>query len=280
MSTTLSANRPAPSRGVRFLRYPLVRIVLAACALGLAAVATYAFAKAIAPKPARIIWPDLLATAVVLLTYFAWMRRVERRKVTELARRGALRELGAGFAIGAALVATVIGVLYLGGFYHPGMVNPLSLAIVAPLAEMIMVGVLEELIFRGVLFRITEQALGSTAALLISAALFGLAHMGGEGFGAVAIAATVLAGAMLSAAYMLTGRLWLCIGIHVAWNYTLGAVFSIAVSSHASHGLIDASLSGPDWITGGVYGLEGSVVTLLVIGTTAALLLWKSARKG
>lgn len=280
MSTTLSTNTPALSRGARFMRFPLVRILLAAFALVLTAALTYAAAKAIAPKPARIMWPHLLATATVLLTYIAWVRRVERRKVTEFARGGALRELGAGCAIGAALVVAVVGVLYLGGFYHPGVVNPWSLAIVAPIAEMIFAGVFEELLFRGVVFRITEQALGSTVALLVSAVLFGLAHIGEQGVGALAAVVTVLAGAMFAAAYMLTRRLWLCIGIHAAWNYTLGSIFSIAVSSHASRGLVDATLTGPDWITGGAYGLEASVVTLAVIGITGALILWKAKRKG
>jgi len=85
---------------------------------------------------------------------------------------------------------------------------------------------------------------------------------------------------MLSAAWMVTRRLWLCVGIHAAWNYTLGSVFSIAVSGHPAKGLIVGQLSGPDWLTGGaVYGLEASILTALVMGGLFAL-LYRRARAG
>jgi hypothetical protein len=80
---------------------------------------------------------------------------------------------------------------------------------------------------------------------------------------------------MFTAAYMLTRRLWLCIGIHAAWNYTLGSIFSIAVSGNqSSAGLINGTLTGPDWLTGGAYGLEASVGTLLVLIVLSAAFLW------
>ncbi|MFY0581157.1 hypothetical protein ACN28S_49140 [Cystobacter fuscus] len=78
---------------------------------------------------------------------------------------------------------------------------------------------------------------------------------------------------MLTAAYLLTRRVWLCIGIHIGWNYTLGTVWSIAVSGHeAKEGLFAGQLTGPEWLTGGAYGLEGSVVSLVVLAMATALL--------
>lgn len=190
-----------------------------------------------------------------------------------------MRELGAGCAIGAGAIAAVVGVLYAAGAWHPAGLNPWSLAIIAPVAEMLFGGVLEELLFRAILFRIVEQWSGTRVALVVSSVLFGLAHMPNEGLTVLAIANTVVAGAMLAAAYTLTRRLWLCIGIHAAWNYTLGSIFSIAVSGNQSKaGLVDATLTGPDWLTGGAYGLEASVVTLLVLIVLTAAFLWP--RKG
>lgn len=275
MNTTLSATTQAPSRGARFVRHPLVRIVLALVAVVLAVTLTYAFAKAIAPKPARIIWPQLLATASVLLTYIAYVRWAEKRALVEFSRNGALREFGAGCALGAGAVAAVVGVLFAAGAWHPAGLNPWSLAIAVPIAEDMFVGVFEEVLFRAILFRILDQWLGGRVALLLSAVVFGLAHMPGEGVTALAIANTVVAGVMFAAAYMLTRRLWLCIGIHAAWNYTLGSIFSIAVSGHQGRaGLVNATLTGPDWLTGGVYGLEASVLTLLVLAVMSAAFLW------
>jgi hypothetical protein len=129
-------------------------------------------------------------------------------------------------------------------------------------------------------FRIAEQSLGTWAALAISSLLFGLAHLPGEGASVLAIVITVVAGALFAAAYLLTRRLWLGIGIHIAWNYTLGSIFSIAVSGREAKGLLHGTVSGPDWLTGGAYGLEASVLNLIVLATAAAYLLRKAWTKG
>lgn len=86
--------------------------------------------------------------------------------------------------------------------------------------------------------------------------------------------------AFFAAAYLRTRRLWLGIGIHVAWNYTLGTVFSVAVSGRESRGWVEGRLHGPDWLTGGAYGLEASVLTLFVLLVVGAVLLRAAARSG
>lgn len=277
INATLS---PSPSRWARFLRFPLVRIVLAGFGVALAAGMAYSLAAAIAPKPMRIMWPHLLAAGAVVLAYWAYVRLLEGRALTELAPGGAARELAAGCAIGAGAVAAVLAILYAGGAYHPLALNPWSLAIVLPLAEMAFVGIFEEVLCRAIVFRIVEQSLGSRAALLVSAVLFGVAHIPGGGLSALAFVVTMVAGLLFSAAFMLTRRLWLCIGIHAAWNYTLGSIFSIAVSGHAAQGLVSGSLSGPDWLVGGAYGLEGSAVSLIVLGALGTVLMFRVWRKG
>lgn len=264
----------------RFLRHPLVRVVLAAFGVALAAGLAYSLAEAAAPKPARIMWPHLLAASAVMLAYWVYVRVLEGRRLTEFALRGAAAELAAGCAIGAAAVMAVLAVLYAGGGYHPLALNRWSMAIAMPLAEMAFVGVFEEVLCRAIIFRIVEQSFGSRAALVLSALLFGLAHIPGGSLGALAFIVTMVAGLVFSGAFMLTRRLWLCIGIHAAWNYTLGSIFSISVSGRPAQGLVNGTLSGPEWLTGGAYGLEGSAVTLAVLGLLAAALLRQAWRKG
>ena len=278
MNSINSTLSPSPSRGARFFRFPLVRIVSAVFCVALAAGMAYALSEVV-PKPARIMWPHLLAVAAVVLAYWGFARGVEKRPLSEFALRGAGRELAAGCVIGAGAVVTVLGLLYAGGFYHIAVLHPWSLAVTAPLAEMAFVSVFEEILCRAIIFRIVEQSLGSRPALGISALLFGLAHLPGGSAGALAIVVTVVAGFAFSAAFMLTRRLWLCIGIHFAWNYTLGSIFSIAVSGRPANGLVSGTLSGPDWITGGAYGLEGSAATLLVLGALGAALIWRVSSK-
>jgi uncharacterized protein len=154
-------------------------------------------------------------------------------------------------------------------------------AMLATVPAFALSGVLEEVVMRGVVFRILEQSLGSWIALAISAAIFGLLHLLNPGATLLnAVCIMVEAGVLLGAAYMLTRRLWLCIGIHAAWNFTEGGVFSAAVSGGNARGLLQTKSIGADWLTGGAFGAEGSVVALVVCGAAGILLLAAAVRKG
>lgn len=266
--------------GKRLLSFPLTKIVVALLLVVGAAFLTFSLAKAIADKEARLIWPEIAAAIAVLAAYWAYVRYVEKRPATELSRHRALSELGVGLLIGALMVAAEIGILYALGNYEMTGINAWSMKLMQPLAVMIFVGVVEEVVGRGIVFRITDESLGSWSAIAISALLFGLAHIPGEGAGILAIGNTVVAGAFFAAAYMLTRRLWLCIGIHIAWNYTLGSIFSIAVSGNESTGLLIGKLTGPEWLTGGSYGLEASALTLLTLVVVGGWFLWLAHARG
>ena len=97
--------------------------------------------------------------------------------------------------------------------------------------------------------------------MLTSAVIFGLLHLISPdstllGASSIVVGSSVL----LTDAYVLTGRLWLLIGIHVAWNFTQGGIFGITVSGHPAAGLLHGTLTGPEWLSGGAFGAEASVV--------------------
>lgn len=279
--TTVLQNAPVRQGWAsRILHFPLTKILLATLVAVASAGLMLTLSKAIADKDARLIWPEIASAIAVLVSYWAYVRYVEKRPVAELSRRRAMPEVAAGLLIGAMMVAAEIGILYALGYYEMTGINAWSMKLTQPLAVMIFIGVIEEVIGRGVIFRITEESLGSWPAIAISALIFGLAHLPGEGAGVLAIGNTVVAGAFFAAAYMLTRRLWLCIGIHVAWNYTLGSIFSIAVSGNASTGLLIGKLTGPEWITGGGYGLEASVLTLVTLVAVGGWFFWLAHRRG
>ena len=86
---------------------------------------------------------------------------------------------------------------------------------------------------------------------------------------------------MLAAAYVLTRRLWLPIGIHAGWNFTQGGIFGVSVSGHPSGGLLDGTLTGPEWLSGGDFGAEASIVAVVLgiaLGTILLRMAWRRGR--
>ncbi|MEO6746759.1 MAG: CPBP family glutamic-type intramembrane protease [Caldimonas sp.] len=107
-----------------------------------------------------------------------------------------------------------------------------------------------------------------------------MSHLPNEGVTVLAVAVTAVAGVMLGAAFMATGRLWLPIGMHFGWNYMVGTVLSIAVSGHQGKGLVQGTLVGPEWLTGGAYGIEASVPGLAAVLHASAFLIALARKRG
>ena len=222
------------------------------------------------------------AVPLALLGYWLVVRFVGGRPVIELGGRGAaLREFLAGLAMGALLMGAVIAVLALLGSYHVVDVG-WSTGILVGLQAGIVAGFTEEILVRGVMLRLIEGWLGTWWALAITAAFFGAAHLGNPQatvFGAVAIA--LEAGILLGACYLLTRRLWLAIGLHAAWNFVQGGIFGSDISGTGSgRGLIEARFTGPDLLTGGVMGIEASVVAIIVCTAAGVAMLLAVRRRG
>jgi hypothetical protein len=211
----------------------------------------------------KTLAPLVLALGAVL-GYYSFVRIVERRPVVELLSRGCLREAVAGAAIGVGLFSAVIGILFLLGSYSATAAKASS-AVIPALMTAIMAGVTEELLIRAVAFRILESWLGSWLALSTSAVLFGLMHFPNPQATALSSVAIALeAGVMLAAAYMVTRRVWLAIGIHVAWNFTQSGIFGVPASGMASTGYLEGHLHGPALLSGGAFGPEASIVAVAV----------------
>jgi uncharacterized protein len=195
-------------------------------------------------------------------SYGLYVRIIERRSVAELDTAGAAREGLVGFGLGAILFSVTIGVISVLGSFTVDGFNPMT-SLVPALAVAVVSGVVEEILFRGLFFRLLEEWAGSWLSLIFSAALFGALHFQAPHasvFTAIAIA--LEAGLMLALAFMLTRRLWLCMGLHMAWNFTQAGIFGVAVSGHDVGGLLKTHASGPELISGGPFGAEASVVAV------------------
>lgn len=273
MEQNLTMAPTRPGFGARLLANPFVRIVLGTLLTFAPVPLTMIAASQLVAKADRVAWPQLLACVLVWCGYRFYVRRVEKRAPTELAWPGMGRELGMGVLIGALLVALTFAALTALGVYRPEGVHAPGIDMLTALAELVLVGLVEEMMFRGVVFGVVERSLGSKVAIGVSALLFALAHLSNDGLSVLAVCVLCAYGVMQAALYMSTRRLWACIGTHIGWNYTLGQVFSSTVSGHVdAPGLLRGYLVGSDALTGGAFGVEGSLVTLVLIALGA--LFW------
>lgn len=256
------------SRGSRVLAYPATRLAIAILWMGglLFGLITLKI------KPPALF--EVIGAVVIAVAYIVYVRVVERRKIYELAPGAAAGEFGAGFFFGAVLFTTTIGIIWALGDYAVIGVNHWTVML-SPLAIALGAGVLEEILFRGVIFRITEDWIGSWGALAFSSLLFGAGHLANPHATLTsALAIALEAGVLLGAVFMITRRLWLPIGLHAAWNFTQAGIFGAPVSGTVPHGLFVSTLSGPTWATGGGFGPEASLPAVLVALSAVWLLVY------
>lgn len=252
--------------GARVTRWPLVRfVVYAAVALAVIVVSTIATRLLVPPAPSP--WHDLallknfLMPIVLFVIYAVMVRIMERRPAREVGLR--LPALLFGIVIGGAIIGAALLVLTKLGMADVSSGTGFT-GIERDLLVLMVTAMVEELLFRVILFKILEEIVGSLFAILISAAAFGLAHVANPGATPLAIfALSMELGVMLALAYMLTRNVWLVIGIHAGWNFVQGFVLG-ARNSGQEHpnSYFHTSFAGPDYLTGGAFGLEGSMVTL------------------
>ena len=230
--------------------------------------------------PALLLAAAFATLALVYSTYVVAVRLCEKRRAVELAPAPAVRELAFGVALGGTMIAVVMGCLVLAGAVSlqvAGWTHPAR-----DIRTALGTGFLEELLARLIVFRLLACAFGMGAGMAISALLFGAAHLHNPGASLLSAGAiAVEAGLLLSGFFVATGRIWMSIGAHAGWNFTLGTVFGAPVSGMPVDGSIllsDFAPSAPAWLTGGGFGPEASVVTM-VIGTSVLVLTLAMMRR-
>ena len=284
MNDTTVTDRRTPAQWLhRIAHFPLVRIFLflggIATVLALLQPPAEGLSEVLGTGWAHAALMVALPILAVHFTYRGIVRLVERRTAVELALGGAAGETAAGALIGAGCLTVTVALVAALGYYQVDGIGPWTgLATAFGIAALS--GYVEEVIFRGVIFRIAEEALGTWLALAITVALFGLAHLSNPNaslYGAAAIG--IEAGMLLGAAYVVTRRLWLAVGIHFGWNFIQAGVFGPNVSGVQVDSLLQSRLSGPDLLSGGALGLEGSVFAISVCLLASFFLLKRAQRQ-
>jgi membrane protease YdiL (CAAX protease family) len=267
----------------RIVDFPLVAMVIAVAVYLLALIAGIMLGRLLPPVgfEATTTIHAGIDIAFVLAAYKLVIVRLGDHPRDDLPARNALKYLGLGLLAGVLIMGAIVGVAALANIYRIIGAGDTSNFVVELMGTAILPGFMEELMFRGILFRWIEEFGGSWLALLLTSALFGGAHImnpNATWFSSLAIA--IEAGVLLGGAYMLTRSLWLPMGLHAAWNFTQGEIFDVPVSGLDEHGLVQAKLSGPALLSGGGFGLEASLIALAVATAAGVWLVALALRRG
>ena len=204
-----------------------------------------------------------VATLYAFKKYLSWY--VENGE--SLSFGGKARMMGIGWAVSAVNFLAIIVCLFLCGCYRIVNVELDVASQLSWLSLFLLVGVVEEVIFRGILFRLIADKWNIAVGLTTSSLLFGLAHLGNPGATLWAALAIALAsGWLFGMAYAYHQTIWVPVGMHWAWNYLEGGVFGCAVSGTPLdyRPLITPRISGTDLLSGGAFGPEASIICVAI----------------
>lgn len=234
-------------------------------------------------------WLSAIRRGGILLAsiagYWAYVHWYERREVIELRIRAVPVMLGA--ASGAALIAIPLAVLFALGAYELVLFRGASPALPGVAVLIGIAATLEELVYRCLVFRIVERAWGTVPALAIQAVAFALPHLenvnqGGTGEAATMLVSCIVLGLLWAGLFVLTRNLWVAVANHAAWNFTilLSGVPLSGIEDWRAIAPLESRYAGPEWLTGGMFGPESSLLVIALTMGATVLLLDAARRRG
>ena len=221
--------------------------------------------------------------AVLLLSYGAYVRWYEKRKVDEL--RPAPRAIAVGGVAGAGLILLAAGLLFALGVYDVTAYRGWQGGLLGVACLIFIAAMLEEVVYRGVIFRTLENAWGTSAAMWLQSLLFGIGHMANiEDRASTAelittVVSVTLLGAFWTLVFVHSRNLWVVATNHAAWNFSiiLTGVPLSGLGDWLSLAPIASRYQGPVWLTGGEFGPESSLITMVLVAAAVAV-MWTWAR--
>jgi len=221
----------------------------------------------------------ILSTGVMIGVYYLLMRYYEKRGFHDFGRKNALKETWNGLLIGMTPILTAVALMYGLGYYQVVDVN--NFWVFLPSATFILGGVvLEELVFRGIVFKVIENWKGSTIALIASAIIFQIPHFMNPHEDVLPALLGTLFGIVTALMYMHTRQLWLPIAFHYAWNLMQPIMGTTLSGISEFEELLIVQIEGPELITGSQFGVEDSLVILISLSILAIYYIRKLTQQG
>ncbi|MBS6719089.1 CAAX protease [Streptococcus sp. HMSC073D05] len=233
-----------------------------------------------------ILYYELFSFVFILLLFIFWVKVIEKNSLSSLGfvKRNWLKYLGWGILI-SLLQMGVIALVYQVGGIGTFKLNELSLEpilfILGLFPFWLLQGGTEEVATRGWLLTRIAARTNLPLAIGISSSLFGILHLGNAGVTFLSVLNIILDGVLAGLLFIYTDSIWLVVAQHGTWNYVQGNLLGFQVSGTGA----DASIfsftmgDGPDWLTGGAFGAEGSIITTLVLFVSLVIVYCLGERK-
>lgn len=243
----------------------------------------YVLLHEVGPFPELGFMPDLIFRLTMLSAalgagYFCarWLEGLPWRSLGLTFHQNWLRDLLVGFASGFVALAIAVGIAAAGGglrFSFAGVetILPVVRSLVGSAFLLCVAALAEEALFRGYPLQTFSRARLAWVGILVTLLFFGYVHLSNPNATlGMTFLNTSIAGLWLGIGYLRTRSLWFPLGLHWAWNWALGAFFGLPVSGMnlVSNPLFRGHDTGPEWLTGGNYGVEGGIA-----GTIALILV-------
>lgn len=224
------------------------------------------------------------ALIMIAVAVFAW-KKIYKRPLwqmgfTSLKEHGG--ELGFGLLLGALSICVIFAVLLATGEAKVLSWRPvLTPDVFFYLLLFILVGISEELFFRGFCMSVMRRTKSMAQIIIFSSLLFGLAHISNPGFTFLAFINISLIGMVFAIMYIKSGSIWMPIGFHITWNYFQGLVFGMSVSGIEARGFFEVEFKETEFLVGGSFGPEGSLLAsaVMLLGLAAVMLYYRNKEK-
>jgi membrane protease YdiL (CAAX protease family) len=223
---------------------------------------------------------SLVATLAASWLCGRWLEHIPFNSLGASFARGWLRNLGLGLAIGGLSLGLAVALAMIFGqlsFEINRGTEPIKLlsGLATSLFVLALAAAFEEAFFRGYAFQTLTRSNLAWLAIALTAVFFGAVHLGNPSSGPISTADTILAGILFGLAYLKTRDLWFPFGIHLMWNWMQGPVFGIEVSGLtelSSVSILREIDNGPNWLTGGSYGIEGGLASTIALVAAATFI--------
>ena len=232
------------------------------------------------------LYYELFSFVIILFLFMFWVKFIEKNDLSSLGfvKSNWLKYLAWGVMISLVQMG-VIALIYQGSGIGTFELNELSLEpilfILGLFPFWLLQGGTEEVATRGWLLTRIAARTNLPLAIAISSSLFGILHMGNAGVTFLSVLNIILDGVLAGLLFIYTDSIWLVVAQHGTWNYVQGNLLGFQVSGTGA----DASIfsftmgDGPDWLTGGAFGAEGSIITTLVLLVSLVIVYRLGERK-